>query len=65
VNLNIFHSFDGDLTITLTHVTTGTSIVLLNGVGGTNEGFLIRLNADAESPAKPPDGCQPERLRGL
>jgi subtilisin-like proprotein convertase family protein len=47
VDLSIFHSFDGDLDVTLTHVSTGTSVSLFNDVGGTNEGFFIRLNDDA------------------
>jgi hypothetical protein len=47
VALNLFHSFDGDLDVSLTHVTTGTSLVLFNDVGGSNEGFIIRLNDEA------------------
>jgi subtilisin-like proprotein convertase family protein len=47
VSLNIAHTFDGDLDVFLTHVSTGTSIVLFNDVGGTNEGFQIRLNDEA------------------
>jgi subtilisin-like proprotein convertase family protein len=47
VAINLFHSFDGDLDVSLTHVATGTSIVLFQDVGGTNEGFLIRLNDEA------------------
>lgn len=47
INLDIFHSFDGDLKVTLTHVSSGVSIILFNGVGGTNEGFLIRLDDEA------------------
>jgi subtilisin-like proprotein convertase family protein len=47
VSINIFHSFDGDLDVTLTHVPTGTSVILFQDVGGTNEGFEIRLNDDA------------------
>jgi subtilisin-like proprotein convertase family protein len=47
VSLDIFHSFDGDLIVTLTHVPTGTSVVLFSGVGGTNEGFLVRLTDEA------------------
>jgi subtilisin-like proprotein convertase family protein len=47
VAINLFHSFDGDLDVTLTHVTTGTAVVLFQDVGGSNEGFLIRLNDEA------------------
>ena len=44
VGLGISHSFDGDLDVTLTNLSTGTSIVLFHDVGGTNEGFIITLN---------------------
>jgi subtilisin-like proprotein convertase family protein len=47
ISLNIFHSFDGDLDVTLVHVPTGTAVVLFTGIGGTNEGLLIRLNDEA------------------
>jgi len=47
VFLGIAHSFDGDLEVTLTHVRTGTTLLLFGDVGGTNEGFLIRLNDEA------------------
>jgi hypothetical protein len=47
VSFAAFHSFDGDLDVTLTHLTTGTSLVLFNDVGGSNEGFDIRLNDEA------------------
>jgi subtilisin-like proprotein convertase family protein len=47
VSLNVFHSFDGDLDVTLTHLSTGTGLLLFNDVGGTNEGFEIRLNDEA------------------
>src|SRR4029078_9069339 len=45
--VNLMHSFDGDLDVTLTHVSTGTSVVLWQDVGGSNEGFDIRLNDEA------------------
>ena len=32
---------------TLTHLSTGTGLLLFNDVGGTNEGFEIRLNDEA------------------
>ena len=47
VGLGIMHSFDGDLEVTLTHLSTGTSQLLFADVGGTNEGFFIRLNDEA------------------
>jgi subtilisin-like proprotein convertase family protein len=47
INLSIFHSFDGDLDVTLTHVASGTTLELFTDVGGTNEGFFIRLNDEA------------------
>jgi subtilisin-like proprotein convertase family protein len=62
VSLNIFHSFDGDLDVTLTHVPTGTTVVLFQDVGASNEGFIIRLNdeagADISGASNPkPDGA--------
>jgi subtilisin-like proprotein convertase family protein len=47
VSLAIAHSFDGDLDVTLTHQRTGTSLILFQDVGSTNEGFNIRLNDEA------------------
>jgi subtilisin-like proprotein convertase family protein len=47
VNIALFHSFDGDLDVTLTHVPTGTSVILFQDVGSSNEGFFIRLNDEA------------------
>jgi len=47
IGIALFHSFDGDLDVTLTHVPTGTSVILFEDVGGTNEGFNIRLNDEA------------------
>jgi subtilisin-like proprotein convertase family protein len=45
--VNLMHSFDGDLDLTLTHVSTGTTMALWNDVGGTNEGFDVRLNDES------------------
>jgi subtilisin-like proprotein convertase family protein len=45
VGLSIFHSFDGDLDVTLSH--GATSVILFQDVGGSNEGFFIRLNDEA------------------
>jgi subtilisin-like proprotein convertase family protein len=47
ISLNIAHSFDSDLDVTLVYVPTGTTLALFNDVGGTNEGFIIRLNDEA------------------
>lgn len=47
VSLDIVHSFDGDLDVTLTHISSGRTITLFTDVGGTNEGFIIRLNDEA------------------
>jgi subtilisin-like proprotein convertase family protein len=47
ISLDIAHSFDGDLDVILVHVPTGTTLTLFTDVGGTNEGFLIRLNDEA------------------
>jgi subtilisin-like proprotein convertase family protein len=52
-DLNVFlaiqHSFDGDLDVTLTHLATGTSVVLFQDVGGTNDGFIITLDDQAST----------------
>ena len=45
--LNISHTFNGDLDVSMTHVPSGVSLVLFNDVGGTDEGFIIRLNDEA------------------
>jgi subtilisin-like proprotein convertase family protein len=47
VTASIAHSFDGDLDVSLTHVPTGTSVVLWQDVGGSNEGFEVRLNDES------------------
>lgn len=47
IDLNIYHTFNGDLDVTLTHVPSGKSIVLFTDIGGTDEGMLIRLNDEA------------------
>jgi subtilisin-like proprotein convertase family protein len=47
VGVNIMHSFDGDLDLTLTHVPTSKTVTLWQDVGGSNEGFEIRLNDEA------------------
>ena len=43
VFINLHHSFDGDLDVTLTNP-TGTSISLWTDVGGSNEGFIVNLS---------------------
>ncbi len=42
VYLNIPHTLVGDLTVTLTHVDSGTTVTLLDRPGATNPGFLDR-----------------------
>jgi subtilisin-like proprotein convertase family protein len=44
VYLNIPHTFADDLDVTLTHMATGTSVVLFTDVGSFANGFLISLN---------------------
>jgi len=44
VSIAISAAADDQLDITLTHVSTGTSVVLFTDVGGTHMGFIIRLN---------------------
>src|SRR5205807_124554 len=43
IELSIFHTFDADLDITLTHVPSGTSVVLFTDVGNNDDGFIIQL----------------------
>jgi hypothetical protein len=47
VILNLTHTFDADLDVTLTHVTTGTSVSLFTDAGGSGDGFLVLLNDGA------------------
>ena len=47
VFLSIAHSFDGDLDVTLTHLSTGTSVTLWQDVGGSNEGFQVILSDES------------------
>src|SRR5439155_1596614 len=47
VGLGISHSFDGDLDVTMTKLSTGANLVLFHDVGGTNEGFIITLSDTA------------------
>jgi hypothetical protein len=44
VSLAIIHDEDDDLDVTLTHVVSGTSVELFTDVGGTHQGFIIRLD---------------------
>jgi Proprotein convertase P-domain len=46
VYLNIPHTFAEDLDVTLTHMASGTSVVLFTDVGSDANGFLISLNDD-------------------
>jgi Ca2+-binding RTX toxin-like protein len=43
VFINLRHTFDGDLDVSLTNP-QGTSIQLFTDVGGTNEGFIVTLS---------------------
>ena len=47
VVLGIEHTANSDLDVTLTHVPTGTSLVLFTDVGSDDDGFLVRLDDDA------------------
>ena len=47
VSVNLMHSFDGDLDVTLTHVPTAKTVTLWTDVGGSNEGFEVRLNDES------------------
>ncbi len=43
VALNITHTFDADLDVSLTHVPSGRTIDLFTDVGGGSDGFLVYL----------------------
>jgi hypothetical protein len=47
ISLDIVHTFDADLDVTLTNVATGTVVTLFADVGGSNEGFIIRINDES------------------
>jgi subtilisin-like proprotein convertase family protein len=47
VSLDIAHTFDGDLDVTLARAQPATSMTLFTDVGGTDAGFQIRLNDEA------------------
>ena len=47
LDLSLIHTFNGDLDVTLTHVPSGTSVLLFTDVGGAGDGFVIRLNDEA------------------
>ena len=42
--LELLHEFSADIDLTLTHVPSGTSIVLFTDAGGNSDGFTIRLS---------------------
>lgn len=44
VDIALMHTFNDDLDVTLTHVPTGTTISLFHDVGGSADGFIIRLS---------------------
>lgn len=50
VFLSINHTFDGDLDVTLTHVSSGTNVILIEDLGGGgagDDGFHVILDDDA------------------
>jgi subtilisin-like proprotein convertase family protein len=61
VTLALFHTFLGDLDVTLTHVPSGTTVTLFADIGGTDEGLIVRLNdeaaADIGTADNPNDGA--------
>jgi subtilisin-like proprotein convertase family protein len=61
LDLSLMHTFTGDLDVTLTHVSSGTSVVLFTDIGGTDEGLIIGLNdeagTDIGSADNPTDGA--------
>ena len=59
VNLAIDHAFNTNLDVILTHVPSGTSLILFSDVGGNSDGFIVRIGdafgTDIGTPL-PPDG---------
>jgi hypothetical protein len=47
VSLFISHAFNADLDVTLTHVATGTAVVLFTDIGNDDQGLLVRLDDEA------------------
>lgn len=47
VSLGITHTYDGDLTVTLKHVPTGTTVILFSNVAGTGDGFSVTLDDES------------------
>ena len=47
VTMNVAHTFDGDLDVTLVHGATGLTQGLFTDIGGTDSGLLIALNDEA------------------
>ena len=47
IALSIQHTWNDDLDITLTHMTTGTSLVLWTDCGSSDDGFIVMLSDQA------------------
>ena len=47
VGLGISHSFNADLDVALSHVSTGTGLSLFTDIGNDDDGLLIRLSDEA------------------
>lgn len=47
VAVDITHTFDGDLILTLEHVDTGTSVVLMNNEGGAGDNIFATFDDEA------------------
>lgn len=65
VRVDISHTFNADLDVTLTHVPSGKSVTLFADAGGGDNGFKIGLNDEAPfsiTTADHPDGL---RIRGV
>ena len=64
LTLSIAHPFAGDLDVTLTHVGSGISLELFSDVGGTDEGFIIRLSDEAGNSIETADNPNDAAISG-
>jgi hypothetical protein len=44
VSLALQHTFNSDLSLTLTHLSTGTSVTLWSNCGGSDDGFIVDIS---------------------
>jgi subtilisin-like proprotein convertase family protein len=64
VSLGITHTYNSDLTVTLRHVPTGTTLTLFSNVGGSGDGFSITLDDSAGTDIGTATGTNGQMLFG-